>query len=254
MNLQLNPNLTLYFLMISLIIGSFLNVIIYRLPRRLSFMKGFSYCPCCHHRLSSKELIPILSYLMLKGKCSHCHAVIAKRYPLIESLSLILMILCLIQADPLPERLLDYLFCCSLLCIAAIDIDTLEIDDRFHPWIIGLGFLHLTLSFHPYDRLIGFWLLFLPLALINRLFPSSIGGGDIKLAACCGFYLGSNILLGGMIAFILGGAWATLLILQNKAYPKMPIPLAPFLGIGFAICCLYEALPYDIFFHILLNS
>ena len=182
MNLQLNPNLTLYFLMISLIIGSFLNVIIYRLPRRLSFMKGFSYCPCCHHRLSSKELIPILSYLMLKGKCSYCHAVIAKRYPLIESLSLILMILCLIQADPLPERLLDYLFCCSLLCIAVIDIDTLEIDDRFHPWIIGLGFLHLTLSFHPYDRLIGFWLLFLPLALINRLFPSSIGGGDVKLA------------------------------------------------------------------------
>lgn len=138
--------IVLFFFLFGLVIGSYLNVAIYRLPLRLSTAKGRSFCPQCHHTLSAMDLIPVLSWLGLRGKCRYCHAPISPRYPLIESLTGILYALCGFYYGATFSAVLHCLFLSILIVMAMIDLDTMEIPDRLSVFILILAVIALALE------------------------------------------------------------------------------------------------------------
>ena len=110
-------------------IFSFLNVIIYRVPRQMSFVKGFSICPSCGKRLGPKDLVPVFSYLFLKGRCRYCKASIGIRDTLIEVLGGLLALLCVYKYENYGTALTVFAFFSILTVVAFLDIDTMEIED-----------------------------------------------------------------------------------------------------------------------------
>lgn len=110
-------------------IFSFLNVIIYRVPRQMSFVKYFSICPSCGERLEPKDLVPVFSYLFLNGKCRYCKASIGIRDTLIEVLGGLLALLCVYKYENYGTALTVFAFFCILTVVAFLDIETMEIED-----------------------------------------------------------------------------------------------------------------------------
>lgn len=202
-----------YYAIFGLLIGSFLNVCIYRIPIKISIVKGnegHSFCPHCKHDLGALDLVPLFSYLFLWGKCRYCKAPISGRYPLVEALTSISYLLSFLCYGFSSQSIILCAFFSIMIVIAFIDYDTQIVYDRFHVIIIGLGiasyiipmlthepsFLGLSLL----DRIIGFFTVSLPLLLIIYIYykffhKDGMGGGDIKLFAACGFFLGWKLVL-----------------------------------------------------------
>lgn len=222
------------------ILGSFYNVVIYRLPRKLSIVKGTSMCPTCQHRVHPQDLVPILSFIFLRGKCAHCHAPISWRYPMIELLTGALFLIAFQRFGFTTATLVAFALASLCVIIAMIDIDTMEILDRFHIFIAILAFIQifaissLSLSSH----LLGFIIISVPLYII-AVITNGIGGGDIKLMAVSGLLLGFEAtLVAFFIAALLGGSVAIVLLLTKQTHMKSLIAFGPYLCIGifFAYC------------------
>ncbi len=128
-------------LVLGLAVGSFLNVVIHRLPKGESILFPPSRCPACGHRLGAIDLVPILSYLALRGRCRYCQAPISPRYPLVEGLNGALWALVALRHGPGLEALLGFLFMSLLLALAFIDLDTLELPDGLTYGLLFLGLL-----------------------------------------------------------------------------------------------------------------
>lgn len=234
----------MYLYCIAFIIGScvfsFLNVVAYRIVRSESFIMGFSYCPTCHHRLYPMDLIPIFSYLFLKGKCQYCGEKIDIRDTINECVGGILTVLCCAYYH-LYEFIIVYLLLCLLDVISLIDIDTFEIPDYFHILVmfISLGSL-LVFDISFVERLLGMFCISSLMIMINFIVPSSFGGGDIKLMFVCGFLLGFRyIVLAFIIAIILGGMYSFLLLINKKITIRKHIAFGPFLSIAIAVAMLF---------------
>ncbi|NBK97555.1 MAG: prepilin peptidase, partial [Erysipelotrichia bacterium] len=120
-----------YVFIIGMCIASFMNVVIYRVPNHLDFVKGRSFCPNCHTTLKPYDMIPVLSWIILKGKCRNCHTSISIRYPLIELFGGILAIWIFHHYLFTWDSLLIFAFSMILLAIAMVDIDTMEIANGF---------------------------------------------------------------------------------------------------------------------------
>ncbi len=229
----------LYFLLGS-IIASFMNVVIDRLPRHISFIKGRSYCPYCHHTLHALDLIPIISFLLLKGRCRYCHLKIHFFYPLYELVGgITFLIFYYFYGFTLYSVLLFILFEVFLV-ISIIDIKTMIIPD-----ILVITIFVISLFLMPYhyvlfmDRFIGF-LIGLSFCIMNIIKKDSFGGGDIKLITVLGFMLGyQHLLLGLFITFILAGFYALVLVIKQHDNLHAYIPFAPFICIGSFISLLY---------------
>lgn len=184
--------IVLFFFLFGLVIGSYLNVAIYRLPLRLSTAKGRSFCPQCHHTLSAMDLIPVLSWLGLRGKCRYCHAPISPRYPLIESLTGILYALCGFYYGATFSAVLHCLFLSILIVMAMIDLDTMEIPDRLSVFILILAVIALALEPASIpSRILGALIISVPFWILSRL--NAMGGGDVKIMCAAGFYLGAPL-------------------------------------------------------------
>ena len=222
------------------IFGSFFNVVIYRLPKKESIVHGSSHCPKCMVSITPYDLIPILSYLFLKGKCRQCKEPISWRYPLIEFITALSFVLVYLQYGYSYFTIIGILLASILIIVTMIDIDTMEIYDRFQIMILTLAFGMLLISPLPLlDHLIGFFVISVPFYLIAYL-TGGIGGGDIKLIAVAGLLLGYKAtLIAFFIASILGGSVAVYLLLTKQKERKSLIAFGPYLCVGIYLTYLY---------------
>jgi leader peptidase (prepilin peptidase)/N-methyltransferase len=220
--------------------GSFLNVLVYRLPRKIGFVKGFSFCPSCEHRLYPKDLVPLFSYVFLRGKCRYCAARISARYPLVETVSGAACLLCYL-AFGLPVSVLYFAVFAILLCITLIDADTQEIPDSLNLAILicGIAAIWLDAGVTLPSRFIGIVAVSLPLFLFALLISGAFGMGDVKLMAAAGFLLGwQHALLAFFIAVLIGGAYGVVVLATRKKGRKDHFAFGPCLAVGiFASLC-----------------
>ena len=222
------------------IFGSFLNCIIYRLKEKKSFLKGRSFCPYCKHILSWKDLIPILSFIFLKGKCRYCKKKIPIQYPSIEFLT---GILAFFSFFPLIENfsffnlqssIFNFLFFSLLILIFVFDLKYYSIPDQILISAILISILYRIFNFSNFQNLFFSLLpslLFLFLVLISR--EKWLGFGDFEISIFMGIFLGWPKILVALFFSIFAGALIGLvLILLKKKSLKSQIPFAPFLVSG----------------------
>jgi leader peptidase (prepilin peptidase)/N-methyltransferase len=225
---------------------SFLNVIVFRIPRGESFLRGRSRCPSCGRELTAGDLVPIFSFLFLRGKCRTCGEKIPVRDTLTEGFGGALACLCFWQYGGSPKAILAFGFLFLLTATALIDADTMEIPDGFSIGIALLGGIAFFI-FPEIDgkaRLIGAVVVSLPLFLLTLLIPGAFGGGDIKLTAAAGLFLGWKlVLIALMLAILSGGGYGAYLLAKKKLGRKDHFAFGPFLCAGMGISLLWgEAL------------
>lgn len=227
--------------MLGMCIGSFLNVCIYRLPTSKSIMNPpRSICPNCNSAIRFYDNIPVLSYLWLKGRCRHCNTPISARYPIIELISGLTALNIFFTYGLHLEGLVYFGFISSLIVITFIDIDHKIIPDiiTLPGILIGIlaSFVLATVTFK--DALLGFligggslWLVAVGYSLITH--KDGMGGGDIKLLAMIGTFIGwKGVILTIFISSIVGTCVGITLILIKGKNLKFAIPFGPFLSIG----------------------
>lgn len=243
-----------------LIFGSFLNVVIYRVPLHQSISYPPSHCPKCNHQLSWFHNIPILSYLFLGGKCAYCKDKISPQYILVEISNCLLWLLCvyIFWDMNVVYALLSMAICSILLVIFWIDIEHKLIFDRFQIMllILGVALIFFDSRMLWWEHLIGALVgggIFLAIYYIAYLVlhKEAMGGGDVKLMAVCGLILGwKNVLL----AIVIGAICATIVLglyaIIHKSNRNTEFPFAPFLVFGTYIALFYGQTILDFYFNL----
>lgn len=222
-------------------IGSFLNVVIYRLPHQESIAAGHSHCTSCGHTLAWYDLFPLFSYLFLRGRCRYCQAKISFRYPAVEFLTGALFVLVFMKYG-LTLALLKYLFLSALLiAVAFIDIDTYIIPNSLvlTGLVGGVLLSLLTRDVTPLAAILGLAITGGFLLLVVMISNGGMGGGDMKLAAVTGLFLGWPLgPLGLFLGICTGGIYSIFLLISGKKGRKDPIPFGPFIVLGTVISML----------------
>lgn len=229
----------LFFFFLGLVVGSFLNVCIFRLPRRESVVSPPSHCPHCYQRLGVIDLIPVFSYLFLKGSCRFCHQKISIRYPLVELMSGFISLFLYGYYAPHYLSLASALFFAYLLIVVAfIDLDHRIIPDELSivGVIIGFLFSFILPDFSPLMALGGLFAGGGALLLVALISRGGMGGGDVKLMAMMGTFLGWNGALGTIFVGAFLGSIGGLLTRKGL---KGTIPFGPFLALAGLIVLLY---------------
>ncbi|MEA2381872.1 MAG: leader peptidase (prepilin peptidase) / N-methyltransferase [Solirubrobacteraceae bacterium] len=219
-----------------LLVGSFLNVVAYRLPRAESLARPRSRCPQCETPIAPYDNVPVLSWLLLRGRCRHCRAAISPRYPLVEATTGVLYALVVAVADTPLRVALGLLLVTALVPITLIDLELRLIPNRITlPAAVAaiLAAVIFDVGFVP-DQLIagaaagGFFL------LAALAYPRGMGMGDVKLAGMLGLYLGRAVapaIFAGLIAGVVVGG---VIIARKGAREgrKTAVPFGPFLALG----------------------
>lgn len=221
---------------------SFLNVVIYRVPRHLGVIKGNSFCPFCGHVLRFDDLVPIVSRTVLKGHCRYCGERISFRYTAVEILGGIFAWLCFFRYGFSMRTVISFLFLAVCTVISCVDWDTMEIPDEFLTAVILVGVL--SLPFYPeisfLQRLLGVFVISIPMFLLTLKIPGAFGGGDIKFTAAAGLLLGwQNSLLAAFLAILAGGIYGTWLLVFQKKGRKDRFAFGPFLCGGMTVALLW---------------
>lgn len=238
------------FFVFGLIVGSFLNCVIYRLEQNKSFLKGRSYCPHCRNELLWLDLIPVLSFLFLRGKCRYCQKSISLQYPLVEIATGILFLLFFLTVGANYATLYFLLISCFLIIIFVFDLKHYIIPDKvIYPAIIASGIWYLVsgifLNFYTRYEILntiysafGAALFFSAIVLVSR--GRWMGIGDIKLAFLMGLILGwPNILAALFLAFFTGAVIGVGLIAANRKTLKSEVPFGPFLVAGTVVALFF---------------
>ncbi len=222
------------------VIGSFLNVCIYRLPRHISLVRPGSFCPDCGVHIPFYHKIPVLSYLFLRGQCHSCGKSISFQYFAVELLSSVLTVLSYSKFGPSAAFVFYTVFIYFLIVISFIDLSTQLIHNRILLYLLSFGvFFNLLFYVKTWESvLLGFFaggasLLFF--ALLGQVLfrKESMGMGDIKFAAVLGFFMGwKMVLLALFVGFIY--AFLTMIVLSAARRHRIAgyVPMAPFLTIG----------------------
>ena len=237
-------------------IFSFLNVVIYRLPRKEDFVRGRSKCPGCGHTLSFLDMIPILSWGVLLGRCRYCGAKISPRYPCIEALGGIMAVACCRAFGYEVYTVLAFAMCGALTCGAFIDHDTMTIPDGVSIAVLLIGAVSIFFNHKLlwYEHIIGFFIISVFMLVLSLAIPQAFGGGDIKLMAGCGMFLGwRNAVFAFFAAVVLGGFFAALQMIRRKKGKKDLISFGPFLCVGVAVAMFVGDMVMDYYFGTLLG-
>ncbi|MDD4291284.1 MAG: prepilin peptidase [Clostridia bacterium] len=237
--------LIIFSILFGLAIGSFLNVVIYRVPLHMSIAFPPSHCPVCGNKLKWYHNIPILSWVCLRGKCAFCGTRISVRYTIVEGLNAILYLLCYLAFGFNLFLPVAMLFCSALICVAFIDLEHRIIPDSLNIAIALLGIIAClfcnkipTFEVGWLERLIGGAGAFGLTLLIHYLWiwlfkKDALGGGDIKLLGAAGLVLGWKLTLFSLIlASVLGILGILVVSLFKKVDKDDEIPFAPFLAAG----------------------
>ncbi|MBE6793028.1 MAG: prepilin peptidase [Ruminococcaceae bacterium] len=241
-----------FWALIGLCIGSYLNVVIYRVPLKMSTAFPPSHCPNCNERIRWYDNIPVLSYLMLGRKCRYCRQPISPRYMLVELANMLLWLGCalLFAPDALPTAVISSIACSVLLCVAFIDLEHMFIPDRFQVILAALGVAALVASlWYPdgvlwWERLIGmaaggggFGLIYLAFLWIRK--KEGMGIGDIKLVAAAGLLLGPWNLLIAVFAASLSASVILIIVQHRQGESQKEYPFAPFIAAGVIVALLF---------------
>lgn len=227
-------------LVIGLISGSFLNVCIYRVPREESLVYPGSHCPNCGAPIRAYDNIPILSYLLLKGRCRRCQKRISLRYPLVEALTGLMALALAARYGWGPEAPIFFVFSCSLITVSFIDLDYQIIPNQItYPGIpLGVCASFVLPEVSLQDSIIGVGLGGGILWLVAVLFrwlrkKEGMGFGDVKLLAMIGAFLGWRAVLLTLVLSSFVGAVAGYVALRLSGKDvREPIPFGPFLALG----------------------
>ena len=235
--LQNSPAGWVMALLLGAVCGSFINVVIYRVPRNLSLIRPPSSCPNCKRRVRPLENIPIVSYLLLRGCCRGCKARIPLRYPLVESLGAGLMLLAFCGAPDVLTGVVWSAFSLALLAVVFIDLDFRIIPDSITLPGTILGLIWALLSpFSFRDAALGVLtggggLLLIALVYQRITGREGLGMGDVKLMAMVGAFLGwqgalGTVLCGSLVGSLVGGA----LVLRGRGTRLTALPFGTFLA------------------------
>ena len=234
--------LYIYALLFGLLIGSFLNVCIWRLPRHESLWSPGSHCPSCNQSVRFYDNIPVISYLILAGHCRTCRKTISWRYPLVELINAVGYVMLVWRYGwEWPTLIYATLFS-ALIVITFIDLDHQIIPDRITlpGMVIGLIAAYFLLPHGFQSAVAGMLLgggLFYLIAVLSR---GGMGGGDIKMIAMVGAFLGwQAVLLTIFVAAMVGSVVGLLLMLFRGSGRKTPVPFGPFLSLGTIIFMFY---------------
>jgi leader peptidase (prepilin peptidase)/N-methyltransferase len=220
-----------------LIIGSFLNVVAYRLPRGESLARPGSHCPACDAPVRPYDNIPLLSWLLLRGRCRACSAPIARRYPIVEAVTAALFAaVAVVHAHDTTMLVLGVVLVAFLVPIALIDADHRLIPNRLTLPAAALGIV-LGTALDPggeLERLVAGVAAGALLAVPSLLHPKGMGMGDAKLVAVLGLYLGAAIVPAFFVAFVAGTVVGLGIMVRKglSAGRKTAVPFGPFLALG----------------------
>jgi len=232
--------------------GSFTNVVVYRLPRGKSIIWPKSHCPACGCSLAARDMVPLLSYMMLRGRCRCCRKYISLRYPLIEVLGGLSFLLIYRHTGSGAAVLAGWIMSIFLIAAAFIDIDHGIIPDKLTMSGLLAAVLLSPLTIAPLSAAAGVVFFGGVLWMAGVLSRGGMGGGDVKLAMVIGAFCGMPQ---GVAAFIisasLGGLWGLLLIMSRQGNRKTPIKFGPFLAVGGYTAYLYGSQILELYLGIL---
>jgi leader peptidase (prepilin peptidase)/N-methyltransferase len=245
------------------IVGSFLNVCIYRIPLGTSLISPSSRCPQCKTPIKTYDNIPILSYFLLGGKCRYCRTPISASYPLVESMMALFSVVLILKFGLSPSFFIYFILISSLVVVSFIDLDHRIIPDKISLPGIILGFLASfmkpvegqydflvlyvfgavkgALNMATLDSILGIFIGGGLLYAVAVLFywvtkKEGMGGGDIKLLAMIGAFLGwSSTLFTILVSSLIGSIVGVVIMVATRADSKYAIPFGPFLSMGAVI-------------------
>ena len=229
-------------------LGSFVNVMVMRMEKGESFVRGRSKCPKCNHPLSLFDTIPFISYAMLIGKCRYCGKPISFRYPVSELLGGLAGVLSYFKCDLSIRGIIELVVMLNLLAIALYDYDTMYIPDIY---IISLGIFTIgdmiIGSYTPFERGAGALVIGIPM-LFLIVTTGGFGIGDLFLAVIMGLCFGyKKVVIGFILAIIIGSLEAIYLIVRKNRTGKDYMPFAPVFCLGMAIAVFFGERIIDIY-------
>ncbi|GAC1610055.1 MAG: A24 family peptidase [Mycobacteriales bacterium] len=245
--------------LLGLMIGSFLNVVIWRVPRGESVVRPPSACPGCGTPIRPRDNIPVLGWLILRGRCRACGESISRRYPLVEVGTAVVFGIMAARFGASLE-LPAYLYLAAVgVALAMIDIDVKRLPDvlTLPSYLVGTALLGVASVHHPSVLLravLGGAALFAVYFALAFVYPAGMGFGDVKLSGVLGLYtawLGWQVWAAGLLlGFFLGGFFGIGLILLKKGGRKTAVPFGPFMLIGALLAILVGRQLVDSYLHL----
>lgn len=237
--------LDVYALLVGLVAGSYLNVVVHRLPRGESTVLPRSRCPACGSAIRAVDNVPVLSWLALRGRCRDCAAPIPMRYPLIEAVTAALFVLCMERFGPSAEALAAAVFCCLTIALAAIDVEHMILPDR-----LTLPGILVGVAVQPFVRWAGTGWYGIVGAVAGALLGAGIllaaylawwlwrreeglGLGDVKMLAMVGAFLGwRGVVVTLFVGATSGAIFGLSLMALGRSGLRSKIPFGAFLSAG----------------------
>lgn len=221
--------------MLGVAIGSFLNVVIHRVPRGVSVVSPRSRCPGCATEIAPRDNVPVVSWLVLRGRCRHCGVPISARYPLVELLTALVFAAVTLARGVDTGLVLELPFAAALIAVAAIDLEHRKVPNAITAplavWAVA-GAAVIQTEELPELLLAGAGA-FVALLVVALAYPGGMGMGDVKLAGAMGLYLGLSILPALLVAFLAGSvAGLAVIARQGASARKSALPFGPFLALG----------------------
>lgn len=234
---------------LGLAVGSFLNVVVWRVPRGESIVRPPSACPRCGHSIRRRDNVPVASWILLRGRCRDCREPISVRYPLVEAATALLFALAAWHFGA-SWALPAYLYLVAIgIALTLIDLDTHRLPNTIvlPSYVVGAALLTLA-SLNPggaprwhslLTAAVGCAVLYGFYFAVMFAYPAGMGFGDVKLAGVLGLYLGwlgwGPLAVGAFGAFVIGGLFAVALVATRRAHRKSGIPFGPWMVAGAAV-------------------
>ncbi len=236
-----------------LILGSFLNVVIYRLPRHESLARPGSHCPGCGVGIHWHDNLPVASWLILRGRCRACGKSISIRYPVVEAMTGVLFGLAAWRFGEQWSLLVAWAFIAALIAVAFIDYDHMIIPNKIvlPGTVLGLA---ASVALDPQAWWVylvssaGAALFIFTLAMV---WPGGMGPGDIKMALFMGSVLGTSVIVGLFLGFLSGSLVSVYLMVVKKASRKTKVPFGPFLAFGAIVALFLGSLIIDSYMNVI---
>jgi leader peptidase (prepilin peptidase) / N-methyltransferase len=217
------------------VLGSFLNVVIHRLPRGESLVHPRSRCPSCETQIAGYDNIPIVSWLVLRGRCRHCGAAISPRYPAVELITALVFAAVVLVRGFDDDLIIELPFVAGLIALAGIDLDHKLLPNKIVYPLAAWGVVAVLIADRDdiVEHLVAGAGAFVFLFLAVLAYPRGMGMGDVKLAGAMGIYLGASVIPALLVAFLTGSVVGIAIIArEGAAARKKAVPFGIFLALG----------------------
>lgn len=244
-----------FVLVLGLFVGSFLNVCICRLPKEESVVFPSSHCPACKHRLSVLDLVPLVSYALLRGKCRYCGSPISARYPIVELLTSLLFLAVFLRFGTAADSIFYFIFVSVLIAVTFSDLETQTIHDSLSITGIAAGLLYGLYSgslLYSFLGMITGAFVFVLIRMLGKAVykKEAMGEGDIFLAAALGAFFGlKGLFISVFLSFLIGAVVSVALLGSGMKQKGDEIPFGPYMAVSAVIVMFWG----DIFWRLYLG-